>query len=80
MYSFLQEQGDVHMTGTRDTQRTDKVSEQTEVKTDETDGAASSEEKSPVLPEVERIVNTIMRPYLIGTSKGKCGVLRLLLR
>ena len=80
MYSWLQEKGeDVHMTGTRDTQRTDKVSEQNGVKTDETDGAAGSEEKPPVPPEVERIVNTIMRPYLIGTSKGRC-VLGLLLR
>lgn len=74
MCSWLQEQGqDVHMTRTYDAQRTN------EEKTEETDGATSSEEKSPVPLEVERLVNTIMRPYLIGTSKGRC-VLGLLLR
>lgn len=80
MYSWLQEQGeDVHMTGTHDTQRTDKASEPAGVKKDETDGAAGSEEKPPVPLKVERLVNAIMRPYLIGTSKGRC-ILGLLLR
>ena len=81
MYSWLQEQGeDVRMTGTCDTQRTNEVSEPAGVKTAETDRATGSEEeKSPVPLEVERLVNTIMRPYLIGTSKGRC-VLGLLLR
>ena len=55
------------------------VTEQASVsKTEGTDGATMAEEITLPL-EVQRLVNTIMRPYLIGTSKGRC-VLGLLLR
>ena len=75
MCSWLQEQGeDVHVSGPRegDPKREASMKE-------ETDGQ-SEEEKKPVVPiEVERLVNSIIQPYLIGSSKGRC-VLGLLLR
>ena len=47
---------------------------------DTTKGGQEEGEKKPPVPyKVERLVNTIIQPYLIGSSKGKC-VLGLLLR
>lgn len=54
------------------------VTEQAQGKTEGTDGTSMADEITLPL-EVQRLVNTIMRPYLIGTSKGRC-VLGLLLR
>ena len=81
MYSWLQEQGqDVHENGTHGTGKTAEVPGRAGVKTEDTDGAAGGVEEKPQVPvEVEKLVNTIMRPYLVGASKGRC-VLGLLLR
>ena len=77
MYHWLQEQGeDVRMNSPPDSKMAAVPSGQATLKAEDTDGAAN---KPPVPPEVERVVNTIMRPYLIGTAKGRC-VLGLLLR
>ena len=77
MCSWLQEQGqDVSMDGP--SSKTEEGPGQS-VEAESTDGGGGVEEKPPVPLEVERLVNTIIQPYLIGSSKGRC-VLGLLLR
>ena len=82
MYRWLLEQGEmVQMKNPTDNgaSKPASVIEQASAsKTEGTDGATVAEEITLPL-EVQRLVNTIMRPYLIGTSKGRC-VLGLLLR
>ena len=82
MYRWLLEQGEtVQMKNPTDNgaSKPASVTEQASAsKTESTDGATVAEEITLPL-EVQRLVNTIMRPYLIGTSKGRC-VLGLLLR
>ena len=81
MYRWLLEQGEnVHM---KDPQAGGAgnpaavAGEPPANKAEDTDGATADEVTLPL--EVQRLVNTIMRPYLIGNSKGRC-VLGLLLR
>jgi hypothetical protein len=83
MYRWLLEQGEaVQMSNPTDNGagKAAAVTEQAQGKTKEgTDGAAMADDEITLPLEVQRLVNTIMRPYLIGTSKGRC-VLGLLLR
>ena len=84
MYRWLLEQGEaVQMKNPTDNgagKPPAPVTEQAPDKTESTDGAAAMADDEITLPlEVQRLVNTIMRPYLIGSSKGRC-VLGLLLR
>ena len=81
MYRWLLEQGEaVQMNNPTDNGagKPAAITEQAQGKTEGTDGASLADEITLPL-EVQRLVNTIMRPYLIGTSKGRC-VLGLLLR
>lgn len=84
MYRWLLEQGEaVQMKNPTDNgagKPPAPLTEQAPGKTEGTDGAAAMADDEITLPlEVQRLVNTIMRPYLIGSSKGRC-VLGLLLR
>ena len=85
MYRWLLEQGEaVQMNNPATDNGASKpaaITEQAQGKTEGTDGATNEDDNDEItLPlEVQRLVNTIMRPYLIGTSKGRC-VLGLLLR
>lgn len=85
MYRWLLEQGEaVQMKNPTDNgagKPPAPITEQAPDKTEGTDGAAAAMADDEItLPlEVQRLVNTIMRPYLIGSSKGRC-VLGLLLR
>ena len=75
MFSWLREQGeDVRINGPPKT-----APEGEGAAKEGADGQGEEEEKPPVPIEVERLVNTIIQPYLIGSSKGRC-VLGLLLR
>ena len=81
MYRWLVEQGEAvemnsppgHSAASKPTAVTDRPPTETE----DTDGAKAEEITLPL--DVQRLVNTIMRPYLTGTAKGRC-VLGLLLR
>lgn len=79
MYRWLLEQGEaVQMNNPTENGAGKPTAAVTEGKTEDTDGASVEDEITLPL-EVQRLVNTIMRPYLVGTSKGRC-VLGLLLR
>ena len=82
MYRWLVEQGEAvqmnSLPGDGAPSKPTAATEQPLTKTEDTDGAKANEEIT--LPiEVQKLVNTIMRPYLIGSAKGRC-VLGLLLR